>query len=67
MPTHIKKPIPTYWCPKCKNTSVADENEDGSITCYLCQEMSGGASAEINGIRDDLRGIMSLIQSDGKL
>lgn len=26
----------TFWCPSCKQTSVADMNDDGTFTCPHC-------------------------------
>ncbi len=28
--------IPTYWCPFCKQVSVAERDDDGNIECPKC-------------------------------
>ncbi len=30
------QPAATFWCPACKQTSVADQNDDGTYTCPHC-------------------------------
>jgi ribosomal protein L37AE/L43A len=58
MPREI---IITYWCPRCKKTSVAERNEDGDIECPHCYDASECGAA------DEMTDEQALIEANAKL
>jgi rubrerythrin len=35
---HFAKITPTFWCPVCGQTSVADNDENGNPICAICPQ-----------------------------
>ena len=43
--------IPTYWCPFCKQVSVAERDDDGHIECPKCGEGKNEGDFDDEGSR----------------